>query len=91
MVRGRAVEVERVAPNGVISYPESYGNLQQSYQTIQLCYRTRKFELECSMSALVRSRVHRNGTYPTLKTSLRLFKYRSFEGVEAQEGCKNVA
>ncbi len=50
-----------------------------------------KFELECSMSAPVRSSVHRNGTYPTLKTFLRFFIYRSFEGVEAPEGCKNVA
>ncbi len=54
-----------------ISYTESYWNLQQSYPTIQLCCRTRKFELECSISAPVRSSIHRNGTYPTLKTFLR--------------------
>ncbi len=34
-----------------ISYTENYRNLQQSYQTIQLSYRTRKFELEYPMSA----------------------------------------
>jgi hypothetical protein len=64
---------------------------KESYWSIQESYRTGKFELECSMSALVRSSVHWNGIYPTLKTFLRFFIYRSFEGVEAQEGCKNVA
>ncbi len=53
-----------------ISYTENYRNLQQSYQTIQLIYLTRKFELEDSMSTPVRRSVHRNGTYPTLKTFL---------------------
>ncbi len=69
----------------------SYRDLQQSYRSIQESYRTRKFELECSISAPVRSSVHWNGTYPTLKTFLRFFNYRSFKGVEAPEGCKNVA
>ncbi len=63
-------------------------DLQQSNRTIQESYRTRKFELECSISesAPVPSSVHWNGTYPTLKTFLRFFDYRSFEGVEAPEG-----
>jgi hypothetical protein len=43
------------------------------------------------MSAPVGSSVHRNGTYPNLKTLLRFFNYQSFEGVDAPEGCKNVA
>jgi hypothetical protein len=46
---------------------------QQSYKTILLDYRTRKFELEYSISAQVRSSIHWNGTYPTLKTFLRFF------------------
>ena len=70
---------------------ESYRDLQQSYRDVQESYRTRDFELECSISAPVRSSVHRNGTYPTLRTFLRFFNYRSFEGVEAPEGCENVA
>ncbi len=64
----------------VISYTESYRDLQESYQAIQLCYRFRKFKLEYSMSAPVRSSVHRNGTYPTLKTFLRFFKLLEFQG-----------
>ncbi len=28
------------------------------------------------------------GTYPTLKTFSHFFNYRSFEGVEAPEGCE---
>ncbi len=71
----------------VISYTEGYRNLQQSYWTIQLSYRTRKFHLECSMSAPVWSSVHRNGTYPTLKTFLCFFNYRRFGDAEAPEGC----
>ncbi len=51
-----------------VSYTESYQDFQESYWAIHLCYRTRKFELECSISAPVRSSVHRNGTYPSLKT-----------------------
>ncbi len=70
-----------------ISYTESYRNLQKNYQTVQQSYRTRKFELECSMSAPFQSRVHRNRTYPTLKTFLHFYNYRSFEGVDALEGC----
>ncbi len=64
---------------------------KKSYRDLQKSYRTRDFQLECSISAPVRSSVHRNGTYPTLKTFLRFLKYRSFEGVEAPEGCENVA
>ncbi len=56
-----------------ISYTESYRNLQQSYRTVQLCYRNRKFKLEYSMSAPVRSSIHWNGTYPTPKTFYRFF------------------
>jgi hypothetical protein len=63
-----------------ISYTESYRDLQQSYRATQLCYRTRKFKLEYSMSAPVRSSVHWNGTYPTLKTSLRFFELSEFRG-----------
>ncbi len=74
-----------------VSYTESYRDVQESYLAIQLCYRTRKFELECSISAPVRSSVHWNGTYPTLKTFLPFLNYRTFEGVDAPEGCKNVA
>ncbi len=74
-----------------ISYTESYRDLQQSYQDVQESYQTRDFELECSISAPVQSSVHRNGTYPTLKTFPLFFNYRSFEGVEAPEGCENVA
>ena len=74
-----------------ISYTESYRDLPQSYRIVQESFRTRDFELECSISSPVRSSVHRNGTYPTLKTFLRFFIYRSFEGVEAPEGCENVA
>ncbi len=36
-------------------------------------YRTRKFHLDCSMTPPIRGSVHRNGTYPTLKTFLRVF------------------
>jgi hypothetical protein len=77
----------------MISYTESFRNLQQSHRTIQIqvTCRTRKFELDFSMSAPVQSSVHRNGTYPTLKTFLCFFNYQSFEGVEAPEGCENVA
>jgi hypothetical protein len=75
----------------IISYTESYRDLQQSYRDVQESYRTRDFELECCIAAPVRSSVHRNGTYHTLKTFLRFFNYRSFEGVEAPEGCENVA
>ena len=78
-------------PYRIISYTESYRDLQQSYRDVQESYRTRDFELECSISAPVRSSVHRNGTYPTLKTFPCFFNYRSFEGVEAPEGCENVA
>ncbi len=35
----------------VISYTESYRDLQQSYRDLQQGYRTRNFELECSISA----------------------------------------
>jgi hypothetical protein len=80
-------ETSSVKPQPSISYTESYRDLQESYQAIQLCYRTRKFELEYSISAPVRSSVHRNRTYPTLKTFLRFLSYRSFEGVEAPKGC----
>ncbi len=72
----------------VISYTESYRDLQQSYLAIQESYRTRKFELECSISAPVGSSKHRNWTYPTLKKFLRFFNYRSFEGVEAPKAAK---
>ncbi len=61
------------APIGVISYTESYRDLQQSYRDVQQSYRTRNFELECSISAPVRSSVHRNGTHPTLKTCSFVF------------------
>ncbi len=47
-----------------------------------------------SDSAPVRSSVHRNGTYPNnpiLKSFLGFFNYRRFKGVEALEGCENVA
>jgi hypothetical protein len=64
--------------NTLVSCTESYRDLQESYLAIQLRYRTRKFELECSMSAPVRSSVHRNGTYPTLKPFLRFLNYQSF-------------
>ncbi len=74
-----------------ISYTESFRDLQQSYQDVQQSYRTRDFELECSISAPVRSSVHRNRTYPTPKTFLRFLNYRSFEGVEALEGCETLA
>ncbi len=81
-----------VAPSPApISYTESYQDLQQSDRDVQESYRTRDFELECSISAPVRSTIHRNGTYPTLKTFPCFFNYRSFEGVEAPEGCENVA
>ncbi len=59
-----------VASRHIVSYTESYRNLQQSYQTLQQIYRTWKFKLECSMSALVWSSIHWNWTYPTLKTFL---------------------
>jgi hypothetical protein len=74
-----------------VSYTESYRDLQESYQTVQQSYRTRKFGLACSISAPVRSSIHQNGTYPTLKNFLLFFNDRSFKGVEAPEGCKNVA
>jgi hypothetical protein len=61
-----------------ISYTERCQNLQQSYWTIQLSYRTRKFQLEYSMSAPVRSSVNWNGTHPTLKTFLRFFELSEF-------------
>jgi hypothetical protein len=77
--------------SGNVFYTESYRDLQESYRSIPECYRTRKFELEWPISAPVRSSVHRNGIYPTLETFLRFFNYRSFEDVEAQEGCENVA
>ncbi len=81
----------RLSPLLLISHTESYRNLQQSYQTIQLSYRTRKFHLEWSLFAPVRSSVHWNGTYPNLKTFLCFFNYRRFRGAEAPEGCENVA
>jgi hypothetical protein len=81
----------RHSPGLPISYTESFRDLQQSYRDVQQSFRTRDFELECSISAPVRSSVHRNGTYPTLKTFPHFFNYRSFEGVEAPEGCENVA
>ncbi len=65
--------------------------LTESYLDLQQSYRIRNFELECFISAPVRSSVHRNGTYPILKPFPRFFNYRSFEGVEAPEGCENVA
>jgi hypothetical protein len=74
-----------------VSYTENYRDLQQNYRDVQGNYSTRDFELECSISAPVRSSVHRNGTYPTLKTFPLFLNYRSFEGVEAPEGCENVA
>ncbi len=49
-----------------------------SYWTIQLSYLTRKFQLEYSMSAPVRSSVHWNGTHPILKTFLRFFELSEF-------------
>ncbi len=73
-----------------VSYTESYLDLQQSYLSVQQSYRTRKFELECSISAPVQSTVHRMG-HTTLKMFLRLFNYRSFEGIEAPEGCESAA
>jgi hypothetical protein len=82
---------EREAYVQNISYTEKYRDLQQKYRDVQEKYRTRDFELECSRSAPVRSCVHRIGTYPTLKTFPCFFNYRSFEGVEAPEGCENVA
>jgi hypothetical protein len=74
-----------------ISYTEKYRDLQQKYRDVQEKYLTRNFVLECSISSPVRSIVHRNGTYPTLKTFLCFLNNRSFEGVEAPEGCENVA
>ncbi len=61
-----------------ISYTESYRDLQESYRDLQQSYLTRNFELECSISAPIRSSIHRNGTYPILKTFPRFFNYRSF-------------
>jgi hypothetical protein len=57
----------------MVSYTESYQDLHESYQAIQLCYQTRKFKLEYSMSAPVQSSIHQNGPYFTLKTFLRFF------------------
>ncbi len=77
----------------MISYTEKYRDLQLKYRDVQQKYRTRDFVLECSISSPVRSSVHRIGTsgYPTLKTFLCFLNYRSLEGVEAPEGCENVA
>jgi hypothetical protein len=71
----------------LVSYTENYRDLQQNYRDVQESYLTRDFELECFISAPVRSSVYWNGTYPTLKTFPRFFIYQSFEGVEAPEGC----
>ncbi len=63
-----------------ISYTENVRDLQQKIRDVQQNVRTRDFELECSISAPVRSSVHRNGTYPTLKTFLRFFNLSEFRG-----------
>ncbi len=83
--------ITRVQALDAISYTEKYRDLQQKYRDVQENYRTRDFVLESSISSPVRSIVLRNGTYPTLKTFLWFLNYRSFEGVEAPEGCENVA
>ncbi len=63
-----------------VSYTKTYRDLQQNYRDVQENYQTRDFVLECSISAPVRSSVHRNGTYPTLKTFPRFFKLSEFRG-----------
>ena len=74
-----------------ISYTVFFRTFTGFLPNIQVFFRTRRFPLDCSMSYPIRSSVHRNGTYPILKTFLQYLRYRRFEGVEAPEGCENVA
>ena len=74
-----------------ISYTVFFRTFTGFLPNVQLFFRTRRFPLDCSMSYPIRSSVHRNGTYPILKTFLQYLRYRRFEGVEAPEGCENVA
>jgi hypothetical protein len=65
---------------------EIYKKVTKAYKKV-----TELVNSSWNVLSLLRSEVQYIGTgHPTLKTFLR-FNYQSFEGVEAPEGCENVA
>jgi hypothetical protein len=67
-------------------------NTEICYKNTEMYKKNTELEISCwNVLDLLRSEVAYIGSEPTLKTFPHFFNYRSFEGVEAQEGCENVA